>query len=49
MWMYPNLTGESKAQATGFSNEVIGAALPIPGLETMGKSAECFLKVGREG
>ena len=46
MWMYPNLTGESKAQATNFSNEVIGMALPIPGLETMGKIPSIF-KAGK--
>ena len=42
MWMYPNLSGESKAQATNFSNEVIAMALPIPGLETMGKIPSVF-------
>lgn len=46
MWMYPNLTGEGKAQATNFSNEVIGMALPIPGLETMGKIPSVF-KAGK--
>ena len=46
MWMYPNLTGESKAQATNFSNEVIEMALPIPGLETMGKIPSVF-KAGK--
>jgi len=46
MWMYPNLTGESKAQATNFSNTVIGMALPIPGLDAMGKIPSVF-KVGK--
>ena len=46
MWMYPNLSGESKAQATNFSNEVIATALPIPGLETMGKIPSVF-KAGK--
>lgn len=45
MWMYPNLTEESKAQATNFSNEVIATALPIPGLETMGKIPSVFKAV----
>jgi len=47
MWMYPNLTGAIKAQATNFSNEVIGIALPIPGLETMGKIPGVF-KMGKK-
>jgi hypothetical protein len=46
MWMYPNLTGAIKAQATNFSNEVIGIALPIPGLEAMGKIPSVF-KAGK--
>jgi len=37
MWMYPNLTGESNRQATNFSNEVIGAALPILLINKVGK------------
>lgn len=46
MWMYPNLTGESKKTMTDFSNEVIGTALPIPGLEAMGKIPSVF-KAGK--
>ena len=46
MWMYPNLTGESKKAMTDFSNEVIGMALPIPGLEAMGKIPSVF-KAGK--
>ena len=46
MWMYPNLTGESQKTMTDFSNEVIGMALPIPGLEAMGKIPSVF-KVGK--
>lgn len=42
MWMYPNLTGETKQAMTNFSNEVIGMALPIPGLEVMGKIPSVF-------
>lgn len=47
MWMYPNLTGESKKAMTDFSNEVIGMALPIPGLEAMGKIPSVF-KAGKK-
>ena len=47
MWMYPNLTGESKAQATNFSNAVIEMALPIPGLDAMGKIPSVF-KAGKK-
>ena len=47
MWMYPNLTGETKKAMTNFSNEVIGTALPIPGLETMGKIPSVF-KAGKK-
>ena len=46
MWMHPNLTGESQKAMTDFSNEVIGAALPIPGLEAMGKIPSVF-KAGK--
>jgi len=46
MWMYSNLTGESKKAMTDFSNEVIGMALPIPGLEAMGKIPSVF-KAGK--
>lgn len=46
MWMYPNLTGESKKAMTDFSNEVIGMALPIPGLEAMGEIPSIF-KAGK--
>lgn len=46
LWMYPNLTGESKAQATNFSNAVIEMALPIPLLESMGKIPSVF-KAGK--
>lgn len=46
MWMYPNLTGENKKAMTDFSNEVIGTALPIPGLEAMGKIPSVF-KAGK--
>ena len=46
MWMYPNLTGESKKAMTDFSNEVIGMALPIPGLEAMGEIPSVF-KAGK--
>lgn len=46
MWMYSNLTGESKKVMTDFSNEVIGMALPIPGLEAMGKIPSVF-KAGK--
>ena len=46
MWMYPNLTGENKKAMTDFSNEVIGMALPIPGLDAMGKIPSVF-KVGK--
>ena len=45
MWMYPNLTGESKKAMTDFSNEVIGMALPIPGLEAMDKIPSVFKAV----
>jgi hypothetical protein len=47
MWMYPNLTGESKKRMTDFSNEVIGMALPIPGLDAMGKIPSVF-KAGKK-
>jgi len=47
MWMYPNLTGESKKAMTDFSNEVIGMASPIPGLEAMGKIPSVF-KAGKK-
>ena len=47
MWMYPNLTGESKKAMTDFSNEVIGMALPIPGLEATGKIPSVF-KAGKK-
>ena len=46
MWMYPNLTGENKKAMTDFSNEVIGTALPIPGLDAMGKIPSVF-KAGK--
>ena len=46
MWMYPNLTGENKKAMTDFSNEVIGMALPIPGLDAMGKIPSVF-KAGK--
>ena len=46
MWMYPNLTGESQKTMTDFSNEVIGMALPIPGLEATGKIPSVF-KAGK--
>ena len=47
MWMYPNLTGESKKAMTDFSNEVIETALPIPGLDAMGKIPSVF-KAGKK-
>lgn len=37
MWMYPNLTGTAKKAMTDFSNNTIGMALPIPGVNAMGK------------
>lgn len=46
MWMYPNLTGESRKAMTDFSNNVIGMVLPIPGLEAMGKIPSVF-KAGK--
>jgi hypothetical protein len=46
MWMYPNLTGETKKAMTDFSNEVIETALPIPGLDAMGKIPSVF-KAGK--
>jgi len=36
-WMYPNLSGESRANATRFQNEVIQTALPTPLVDKMGK------------
>jgi hypothetical protein len=47
MWMYPNLTGETKKAMTDFSNEVIETALPIPGLDAMGKIPSVF-KAGKK-
>lgn len=47
MWMYPNLTGTTKKAMTDFSNNTIGMALPIPGLEAMGKIPSVF-KAGKK-
>ena len=51
MWMYPNLTGESKKAMTDFSYEAIETALemaiPISGLEAMGKIPSVF-KAGKK-
>ena len=50
MWMYPNLTGENKRAMTDFSYEAMETALelalPIPGLEAMGKIPSIF-KAGK--
>ena len=45
-WMYPQLTDEAQREMTDFSNDVIGMALPIPGLEAMGKIPSVF-KAGK--
>jgi len=50
MWMYPHLKGEQQRAMTDFSNQVIEAALPIPGIDKMGKIpaiAEYVKRLGR--
>jgi len=41
-WMNPNLSGESQAHANAFHNEAIALALPLPGIDKMGKIPGLF-------
>lgn len=47
-FMYPNLSGKQKGEQISFTNEAISMALPIPGLEKMGKIPRITNKLGNK-